>query len=208
MPWVWTLNWSEIRSDIVIGSCPMTMDDIACIREQTGVTALLSIQSDECRTAFDIDYEAHQRYAKRLGLVMANAPMRDFDPPEQRTRLPYAVATLCRLLAGGHRVYVHCTAGLNRSPLTVLAYLSFTEGMTTEEAMALIHRHRPEAAPTWEAYHGCLCDLVEQNRNAIAHRAWELSQKNPENAEINWHQAKSAVIRDVFVATLDAPHRL
>ncbi len=179
----------------------MTMDDIDRIREHTNATAILSIQTDECRTAFDVDYRLHQTHGACRGLVMVNTPMRDFDPAEQRRRLPDAVRSLHRLLDAEHKVYVHCTAGINRAPLTVLAYFTFVEGMTVEEAMRLIQRGRSEAAPYWESYHGCWQDLIAESRDVIERRAWELSQQSPKKtAERNWIQAEKDVIRDIFMA--------
>jgi predicted protein tyrosine phosphatase len=196
--WTWTLNWNEIRDDIVIGSCPLKTADIDRISEQTGATALLSVQHDECRDHFGIDYEQHRRHGERAGLAMVNAPMRDFDPPEQRERLPVAVFYLHKLITGGRKVYVHCTAGVNRSPLTVLGYLTFVEGMSSDDAMALIRRGRPEAEPTWEAYHGCRQDLLDRHRIAIQAHAWELSQDNQESdSENTWYRAEAEIIREV-----------
>jgi protein-tyrosine phosphatase len=196
--WVWKLNWGEIRNDILIGSCPMTTADIDRIREDVGVNALLSLQTDECRAAFRIDYEAHLRHAERRQLLLVNTPMRDFDPPEQRQRLPAAVNALYRLLEGGHKVYVHCTAGINRSPLTVLAYLTFVEGMMVAEAIALIRRGRPEAEPYWESYYGCREDILTRHRNAIELRAWDLAQRNPHNhPDTNWLQAEQEILHEV-----------
>jgi predicted protein tyrosine phosphatase len=206
--WTWTLNWSVIRGDIVVGSCPMSTKDIDRVRKQTGATALLSVQSDLCRAAFNIDWEAHMRHARKRGLLLVNAPMRDFDPPEQRRRLPDAVRCLYRLLSHGDTVYVHCTAGINRSPLTVLGYLTFIEGMSPDDAHALIKAARPEAQPYWEAYDSCRQDLVNLCRDAIERRAWELSKVEPESApESHWVRAEKEIIRDVFLATASAPDR-
>jgi predicted protein tyrosine phosphatase len=203
--WVWTLNWSEIREDILVGSCPMTVEDIDRIHAQSNATALLSIQSEQCRATFDISYENHQRHGRRRGLVMVNAPMRDFDPADQRQRLPNAVRALHRLLDAKHRVYVHCTAGVNRAPLTVLSYLTFVEGMTIERALRLIHTARPEAAPYWEPYHNCWQDLAIEHRDTIERRARELSQRFPANTlEDHWLQAERDVIRNTFINALPA----
>lgn len=183
----------------------MTTKDIDRIGELTNATAILSIQSDECRAAFAINYEQHRIHGARRGLLMVNAPMRDFDSAHQRHRLPDAVRALHRLLDARHRVYVHCTAGVNRAPLTVLTYLTFVEGMTIEKAMRLIHDARPEAAPYWEPYHNCWQDLVAEHRDSIERRAAELSQQFPENtAEANWLQAEKDVIRHAFLASLPA----
>lgn len=41
--------------------------------------------------------------------------------------LPEAVRLLHVLTARGKRVYVHCTAGINRATLTVVGYLTFVQ---------------------------------------------------------------------------------
>lgn len=198
--WKWTLNWDEIRDDLVIGACPMSPEDIDTIHDQTGATALLSVQTDDCRKAFDIDYDAHQVHAGRKGLVMVNAPMRDFDPPDQRRRLPRAVARLHELLGDGHKVYVYCTAGINRSPLTVLAYLTFVEGMARDAAMQLILDGRVVAEPYWEAYNACYRDLLDTYRGAIKRRAFQVALLHPDNnQEENWREAERYIIRAAFV---------
>jgi predicted protein tyrosine phosphatase len=197
--WTWTLNWGEVREDLVIGSCPISVADLDSIRESARASAILSVQTDECRARFDIVYAQHRQHSERIGLIMVNAPMRDFDPADQRRCLPRAVVALTRLVAAGHRVYVHCTAGINRSPLTVLAYLCFVETLTTEAAMALIRCGRPEAEPYWEAYRGCWEDLVRRHRDAIRERAWALSRHDlARPCEANWYQAEREVIREIF----------
>ncbi len=195
--WYWTLNWGEIRNDLIIGSGPISTDDIDLIRQKTSATALLSLQTDECRAYFKINYPEHQRHGQRLGLILANTPMRDFDPSEQRRRLPTAVRALKRLIRAGHKVYVHCSAGINRSPLTVLGFLTFIEGMPINEALALIQRGRPEAAPYLDAHHGCQQDLIELYKIDIEQRARELSRANPEaTPQANWHQAWKEIVRE------------
>ena len=41
--------------------------------------------------------------------------------------LPEAVRLLHLLLTNGKRVYVHCTAGINRATLTTVGYLTFVK---------------------------------------------------------------------------------
>ena len=166
--WRWTLNWSEIRDDIVVGSCPVRPADLDRIREEARAGAVLSLQTDACRVALDIDGGVLVAHSARRGIVVANAPMRDFDADEQRRRLPEGVRKLGELLSAGHRTYVHCTAGINRAPLVVLSYLTFVEGMAAEDAMALIRRGRPEASPYWDAYRGCRQDALAAHAAAHA----------------------------------------
>ena len=199
--WRWTLNWNPIREGITIGSCPMGPDDIETITAQTSASALLSVQHDECLRHWGIDYERHVAHGGQLGLAMARAPMRDFDPPDQRRNLPTAVRALGELLNAGHRVYVHCTAGLNRAPLTVLGYLTFVEGQSADDAAAVIRNGRRDAAPSWEAYWACRQDLVEQHRSRIERRAWQLHTENGKaDAMSNWCQAEREIVRDAIRA--------
>ncbi len=197
--WLWTLNWGEIRPDLVIGSCPTRPSDIDQIHNNTGVSAVLSVQTDDCRSALDIDYSVLAAHASKRGLLVLNAPIRDFDPEDQRKRLPYAIGRLRQLLAGGHRTYLHCTAGINRAPLVALAYLTVVEGMAVPDADALIRGGRPEASPYWDAYYGCREDLLAPHRATVALRAWNLSQANPsETPDGNWFRAEQEILSEAF----------
>jgi len=204
--WEWTLNWDKVRCDLVIGSCPMTEEDIDAIRADTGATALLSLQTDACRGVFGIDYDKLRVYGEQNELAMVNAPMLDFDPPDQRRNLPRAVSSLRDLLAAGHKVYLHCTAGLNRAPLTALGYLTFVEMQPCDDAMALLCGTRPESDPSFEAYDGCRQDLVEVLRENIMVRAYYLSQQDgAEDADRHWMQAEAEMIREAFLNGRPAP---
>lgn len=48
-------------------------------------------------------------------------------PLIDRRRCPAQVRKLAVLVAMGKRVYVHCTAGINRATLTAVGYLTFVE---------------------------------------------------------------------------------
>ena len=204
--WRWSLNWSELRGDLVVGSCPMRVEDIDKIVAATGVTAILSLQSEACRAAFSIDYDALQGHGEEAGMTMVNTPMLDFDPPDQRRNLPAAVRALTALLAAERKVYVHCTAGRNRSPLVVLAYLAFVEMLPAADAIAFIRRSRPEAEPSWEAFDGARADLVEALQPFIDVRAYYLHERHPDRDPTeNWRQAEGDVIRQAFASPRSLP---
>jgi len=195
--WNWSLNWGEVTPWLVVGTCPMTSDDLKRIRDEAQVSALLSVQHDDCHAYWHIDFAEMLSAASTLGLVMARQPIRDFDIGDMRRRVPFAIAALARLQADGHRTYVHCTAGLGRAPLTVLGYLTLIEGLESEEAIRLILAARPGAVPAWEAHYGCIHDLTEQHRRKIEWRAFDLHVQGVHgNAESDWRQAQAEVLRD------------
>jgi hypothetical protein len=197
--WTWSLNWGEVTPAIVIGSCPMKPDDLSTIARRARVSAVLSLQHNDCLGYWGID-EAQMRTAgSGEGLVMRRCSIRDFDIADMRRRLPRAVAELAALRSQGDRVYVHCTAGLGRSPLTVLAYLVLVEGYSPETAIAWIHAARPAAVPAWEAFHGCLEDLLSCHRAAIDKRAYELYEQGiQQSADADCNQAQAEVLRSVL----------
>lgn len=87
----------------------------------------MSVQSDLCLDALQIDYSALREHGLRQGIMMTRVPIRDFDHGDQTLMLPEAVRTLAILKDLQHKVYVHCTAGINRATLTVLGYLTFVK---------------------------------------------------------------------------------
>jgi hypothetical protein len=179
----------------------MSPDDLDRIRERTGASAVLSVQHDDCLRYWHVDYGEMRGRGQRLGLVMRRSPMRDFDLEDQRRQLPHAVAALAALRAGGHRTYVHCTAGLGRSPLTVLGYLTLMEGMAPDEAIRLIHAARPGAVPAWEAYQGSRQDLLRAHRPKVEKRAYAIYQGGGcGSRQTDWEQAEAEVLRAEILA--------
>ena len=170
--------------------------DIGRIHAEARVTALFSLQHDECLTYWGIDYRAMCRVAERWGLVMRRRPIRDFDVADMQRNLPSAVSSLARLCSAGHRTYVHCTAGLGRAPLAVLGYLIWIEKRPAADAVELLREGRPGAVPAWEAFHGADRDMEIRFRGDIEHRAFELFQAGVHNdAPADWNHAKSEVIK-------------
>ncbi len=199
MMWRWSLNWGEITPQILIGTCPMKPEDLAEIKAGTNVSAVFSVQHDDCLAYWDIDYAEMLAEGERLGLTMARHPLRDFDLVDQRKNLPYAVVELAQLQAAGHRSYVHCTAGMGRAPLVVLGYLTLVERIDPEEAIRKILKGRPVAVPSWEALHGARTDLVSQYRRKIERRAYELYERGVNgNARADWCEAEADVLSNAL----------
>jgi hypothetical protein len=204
--WTWSLNWGEVTPGILIGTCPMTTEDLGRIHRETGAAALLSLQHEECLAYWGIDYPRMRREAATLGLRMERCPMRDFDVVDQRRRLPEAVSALAGLQRDRQRTYVHCTAGLGRAPLTVLTYLVLVAEIDPEAAIGMIHAARPGAVPSWEALRGCRRDLVDRHRAAITERAFGLYREGLHaSADLDWLQAEAEVLREILSRGRYAP---
>ena len=73
----------------------------------------------------------------------------------QALMLPEAVRMLYLLVSMGKRVYVHCTAGINRATLTVVGYLTFVLGTPLDQALAQVKAARPQAHPYVDCWRVC-----------------------------------------------------
>jgi hypothetical protein len=179
----------------------MEPGDLTRIKAGTTVSAVLSVQHDECLTYWGIDYTRMIAEGEELGLTMARHPIRDFDIVDQRKNLPVAVAKLAQLRSADHRVYVHCTAGMGRAPLVALGYLTLVERIDPEAAIHKILAGRPVAVPSWEAYHGAREDLVARFRPTIERRAYELYERGVHgDARADWCEAEADVLSGALAA--------
>jgi hypothetical protein len=107
-----------------------------------------------------VDFSALQRRCTERGVLMARHPFPDFSAEGLRSGLPAAVSALDGLLESGHRVYLHCTAGMGRSPGVAIAYMYWFRGHPTlEEAYLALTSKRP-CGPNKEAIRGATCDLL------------------------------------------------
>ena len=202
MSWTWSLNWGVITPELIVGTCPQEPADLEEIKTSTEVSAVMSLQHDECLARYGIDFDRMSREGQALGLVMERCPIRDFDPRETRRLLPEAVKKLASLQAGGHRTYVHCTAGISRAPLTVFGYLALVAGVDENKARKMIMDGRPGAVPYWEAFDGARADLKALHREAIERRVSELAG---DNLSLDGSRVESRAEAEILRKVLSAP---
>ncbi|MEJ2657440.1 MAG: dual specificity protein phosphatase family protein [Desulfobacterales bacterium] len=180
----------------------MEPDDLRRIHSEAGASGVLSLQHDDCLSYWGIDYAMMYRSGTALGLEMERCPIRDFDMTDMRRRLPAAIRTLANMLARGHRVYVHCTAGMGRAPTVVFGYLTLVEWYLPDDAIRLILKGCPESVLAWEAYYGCREDLTARHRHAIERRAYEIYKLGLHgNARADWFQARAEILRSILTQT-------
>jgi hypothetical protein len=129
------MDVDQILPKLFVGSCPANEEDIDRLKEESGITAVLNLQTDDDFHGWNINWPNLESHYQRSGIEVCRVPVRDFSPESLRTLLPDCVEALGDLLRDGHSVYVHCNAGVNRSPSTVIAYLHWVEKWDLEKAM-------------------------------------------------------------------------
>jgi len=195
--WTWSFEWDDIRPDLVVGSCPRIVENFVDLK-RAGVAALLSLQEDHTQDKLRMEEHMCQEALTTLGLKLVNVPMRDFNVEDQRQNLLKAVCVLHKLLNEHPRVFVHCTAGINRAPLVVVGYLTFVEGRSYNEALSLVQQGRPDAAPYHNAWEGARTDILRTYQDNVRRRAKSLYQANPRRkSQDNWFRAEREILVEV-----------
>ena len=135
------MDFDQILPNLYVGSHPHTSDDIDELKA-AGVDAVLNVQSDDDCEHLGIDWSRLCAHYFALGLTTRRVQIQDFDDDDLRNRLPEAVRVLDELLKEGHTVFVHCSAGVNRSPSVVICYLHWVQGLELDEAENQVRRCR------------------------------------------------------------------
>lgn len=135
------MHCDRIEPRLYVGTCPRETTDIDDLK-RLGVTAVLNVQTDDDLAFWGVSWDDLVARYDELGIEVRRVPVRDFDPESLRLGLPECVRVLDELLGDGHTVYVHCSAGINRSPSVVIAYLHWIEGRPLDEAAAHVMQRR------------------------------------------------------------------
>ena len=144
------LDFDRILPELYIGSCPLNAEDVDRLHRDAGITAILNLQTEDDFAFWEIDWPRLEAHCRELGIEVLRVPVRDFDVDDLAQNLPAAVQALDELLRQGHTVYVHCSAGINRAPSTVVAYLHWIRGLELDDAVRRVKTCR-QCEPYLEA---------------------------------------------------------
>ena len=152
------INFDRIEENIFIGSAPQSDVDVGRL-VQMKVTTVVSLQSDQDLTGFRIDWKKLQSSYQYNNIAIHRFPIIDFDEIDLGNRLAEPIQALNQLLSVGHRVYLHCNAGICRAPATVLGYFCHYRSMSIEEGLKYIRSNRPQVHPYLTSVEQALTNL-------------------------------------------------
>ena len=132
------MDCAFVTTELWIGPCPAVSADFQDLKLR-GISVILSLQSEE-----DVEEEPgwEQAEARSAGIAFRNVPVTDFDALDLKIRLPLCVQVLDEMIRAGERVYLHCTAGVSRSPTVAAAYLHWCSNLPLEQALAQVTEAR------------------------------------------------------------------
>lgn len=148
------MSWNRITHNLFVGSSLREASEIEELRSQ-GITAIFSLQTEEDIGEHGLQWE--KKAALAAGLGFRNVPVKDFDTAELQRKLPECVLALDEMLRAGHTVYLHCTAGVSRSPTVAVAYMHRCLAWPLEQALLCVQEAR-NCSPNADAIRGIWTD--------------------------------------------------
>ena len=136
------LDFDQVLPELYVGSCPTRAEEIDFLK-QTGVTAVLSLQTDDDLVTWGLSWPRLADYYGKVGIEGRRVPIGDFDAEDLRRKLPAGVKALDELLSAGRTVYLHCSGGVNRSPSVAIAYLHWILGWDLDRAANHVKQRHP-----------------------------------------------------------------
>jgi protein-tyrosine phosphatase len=135
-------NLSIILPELLVGEY-LTAADLAWLRDDRGVTAVVNLQDDPDLASKGLRLRELERAYREHGLEFHRVPLADGDNAMLMARIDRAVDLLHAAIDGGHRTYVHCNAGMNRAPTIAIAYLHVHRGLPLHQARDFFKQRRP-----------------------------------------------------------------
>lgn len=181
------LYYHFITDDVAVGTQPLHPSDIDQLAA-LGIRAIHNLQQDTCMIKWNVDFHQIRHAAQQNRLAYIRTPAIDFDPNSLRATLPHAVAQLerARMLHG--KTYIHCTAGLGRSPAVAIASLYWFSDMQLDEAYDHLTSIRP-CGPNKDAIRGATFDILDDTRH------WDEFYSLPKEAFATLSEEDKRVLR-------------
>jgi len=112
-----------------------------------GITTVLSLQCDIELKRSRISPRKLSAALEEADIELLRIPVMDLNKADLVAKLPSCVGELEGALARGWaKVYLHCSAGVNRSPTVAAAYLMKLQKLSVKEAFDYLMKKR-ECAP-------------------------------------------------------------
>jgi hypothetical protein len=135
-------HYTDLDEHLAVGSHPHAPEHMTSLARDHGVSTVVCLQTDEDLASRGLQWPILWQLYLRLGLDVTRVPIQDFDKRDLLAHLDTAVAAVHAGVQAGGKVYIHCSAGLNRSPTTVIAYLIRHRDMALDEALTWVtERH-------------------------------------------------------------------
>lgn len=136
------IHFNRILPNLYVGTVPKTFDDVERLIREAGITAVINLQTDDDFHWYQVDWPRIFDYYQKCNIDIIRKPVEDFQLEDLRDKLPDCAKAVDELAREGHIIYLHCTAGINRSPTVAIGYLYSCLGYDMETAIRTVKDSR------------------------------------------------------------------
>jgi protein-tyrosine phosphatase len=141
--WFRSYGFADVCDGLLVGCYPLDDQDVAMLH-WAGVERVLNLVEDgEYRPE---EREAVERAYAETGIQEQRLPLPDFGGLPSGL-VDQAVSMVNSWLGQGHRVYIHCRAGWQRSPAIAVAVLARRDDVDIDKALQAVQVRKPTADP-------------------------------------------------------------
>lgn len=155
------LNYSQVTENIFLGAYVKTEEDLTLLRKNK-VTAILSIQTDQDLASHRLTPGYLSELCDQYGIQLITYSIEDMNKKDFLEKWTGAVILLRNLLRFGNKVYVHCSAGVYRSPQIVALYLMLVNHISPSEAIDFVKKKHPYARPSQNLINSALETMTKR----------------------------------------------
>jgi protein-tyrosine phosphatase len=139
----WFKTFADIQDKLLVGAYPLDREDVAMLEWMKVERVLNLVEDDEYSPG---EHEEVADALEAVGIEEYRINLTDYGrlPSD---KLDEAVEEVINWIEDGHRVYVHCRAGWQRSAAIAVGVVALTEGVGIGEALDLVRRRKPSADP-------------------------------------------------------------
>ncbi|MCT0203859.1 dual specificity protein phosphatase family protein [Synechococcus sp. CS-602] len=127
-----------LSDELAVGTAPCSSEDLDQL-EQEGIKALISLCAAE-------EIKLSDGIPERFEWVRLPLPDHNHDCVHTARQISVVLAELSRLRGYGP-VYLHCVAGVERSPLVAMAWLMHSRRMGWQAALEYVQQTHPGTSP-------------------------------------------------------------
>lgn len=152
-------HFTDLDDELAVGCYPNCPEHMDFLHDECGVRGLVNLQSDADLGRLGLRWPILWQLYTRKGILTTRVPVPDLDRSALSTHLDTAVQAVASHIQAGRKTYVHCNAGINRSPSTIIGYLVAHRAFTVVEATGWLgERHRcvpyPDVLAAWAKRRG------------------------------------------------------
>jgi protein-tyrosine phosphatase len=141
--WFLSYGFADVHPDLVIGAYPLDQDDVAMLSRLRIDRILNLVEDSEYRPG---ERDVVQGSLENAGIEEVRQTLTDFGGLPS-IELDAAVRQVLQWLDEGHRVYLHCRAGWQRSAAVAAGVVAIRENLSIDSALEVIQARKPTADP-------------------------------------------------------------